>query len=515
MGVDQADSRVGLLEGRMGIDSTLWCLMLIVGCFTLTSEGYIGWFYNLMSLNPSAGADWHALVGNYAFQGVGMALAALYMHRRTRAMEAPLLLAVLVLHLAFAAPAALATAPLAAVVFGYLMALSAGAVQAFYLSWLVLLAKPNRRGTAFGVGYACSSGLTWLLSLARGAVGSSFPLSLAACLAFTAVTAAFLVLIRPDSAGLGDGAGDASPRERVGAVASDRPDEPASQSRLSEPVDRGSGIFADRFSAIPGGRASVALACAAVLLMSLEKSLGFGFPPSDIELGVSVEFSRLFYAAGLVVAGIVYDYNRFYGAVCGMAAMVTPFAMLALSGEPVSGTVLWSLDYLLSGFFALFRAMLFLDFAEREAKVYLAGFGLMFGRLGDAAGNALCLSLDGNNVALVGLAGIALVCAILMAVQLFTRLQGILLPAGQSADQSAQRMSDDDRFALFARYFDLTRREQEVLREVLARHTNVEAAEALFVSESTIKFHMRNLLKKTGCDNRVELRDLYAEWHPS
>ena len=40
----------------------------------------------------------------------------------------------------------------------------------------------------------------------------------------------------------------------------------------------------------------------------------------------------------------------------------------------------------------------------------------------------------------------------------------------------------------------------------------MEAAELLYVSESTIKFHIRNLLRKTGCRNRVELRELYTAW---
>jgi DNA-binding CsgD family transcriptional regulator len=248
-----------------------------------------------------------------------------------------------------------------------------------------------------------------------------------------------------------------------------------------------------------------ALACLVVFGMCLEKGLGYGFPSADIDVGVSVEFSRLFYAAGLVIAGITTDHSRLYGTVCAICALVTPFALLALAAEPIPATVLWSLDYFLFGFSSVFRVVLFLDLAERTGQTYLAPFGLLWGRLGDAAGNALCLML-GNTTSLVAFAGVTFAATIIAAIPLLQRLFTpdpvvIVKPAPQN---------DNDQFDSFAQHYDLSRREREVLQEVLARHTNVEAAEALFVSESTIKFHMRNLLKKTGCKRRADLRELYA-----
>ena len=480
------------MKGRVGIDAALWCLLLICGCFTLTSESYIEWLYRLIALSPSGGADWHALVGNYALQGVGMLLAAVHMQRRARALEPPLLLAALVLHTSFVVPASLATTQGAAIVFGSLMALFSGFIQAFYLVQLALLVEPGRRGVAFGVGYACSSGLTWLLSLAREHMEPTISFGLLTCVAFTVATAGLVLLTFPTSQ-VEAATGEGSPRD-------------------ADELKREG--LAGKSGAIDV-QGTITLACATVLLMSMEKSLGFGFPPADIVLGVSVEFSRLFYAAGLVAAGIAADYNRGYGVVCGTAAMVTPFALLALSGEPVPSTTLWSLDYLLYGFFALFRVMLFLDVATRGDKIFLAGFGLMLGRFGDAAGNALCLSLQGDTVALVGLAGIALVCSILMALQLFPRLyapEPTIVYQPTIVYREVLQPSEEDQFTHFSQYYDLSRREQEVLRQVLARHTNVEAADELVVSESTIKFHMRNLLRKTGCKTRVELRSLYTDW---
>ena len=50
-----------------------------------------------------------------------------------------------------------------------------------------------------------------------------------------------------------------------------------------------------------------------------------------------------------------------------------------------------------------------------------------------------------------------------------------------------------------------TDRELDVLRELADGKSNSEIANLLFVSENTIKTHVRTLLKKTGFTNRTEL----------
>lgn len=50
----------------------------------------------------------------------------------------------------------------------------------------------------------------------------------------------------------------------------------------------------------------------------------------------------------------------------------------------------------------------------------------------------------------------------------------------------------------------LTARELEVLRLMVAGEENPEIAERLFVSRSTVKFHVSNILMKLGATNRTE-----------
>ena len=155
---------------------------------------------------------------------------------------------------------------------------------------------------------------------------------------------------------------------------------------------------------------TIALAGLTIVLVSLTRGIGFYFPMADISAGISLEFSRAFYAVGLILAGIVGDRSRKYGAVSCLAALFFPFAMIALSGEVGISTILWILGYCLFGFLAVFRVVLFSDIARaKENFLYVAGFGLMFGRIGDATGSLTGIILNGKLIPLVIAASICFV----------------------------------------------------------------------------------------------------------
>ncbi|MGO4601968.1 response regulator transcription factor [Terrabacter sp. 2YAF2] len=50
----------------------------------------------------------------------------------------------------------------------------------------------------------------------------------------------------------------------------------------------------------------------------------------------------------------------------------------------------------------------------------------------------------------------------------------------------------------------LTRREDDVLREVARGRSNAEAASALFLSEATVKTHVAAILARTGARDRLQ-----------
>lgn len=55
----------------------------------------------------------------------------------------------------------------------------------------------------------------------------------------------------------------------------------------------------------------------------------------------------------------------------------------------------------------------------------------------------------------------------------------------------------------------LTRREVDVLEQMAGGESNAEIARALVVSESTVKFHVKNILRKLGASNRAEATSRY------
>jgi DNA-binding NarL/FixJ family response regulator len=66
----------------------------------------------------------------------------------------------------------------------------------------------------------------------------------------------------------------------------------------------------------------------------------------------------------------------------------------------------------------------------------------------------------------------------------------------------------------------LTERELEVLRKLSTGATNKEIAHALYISENTVRNHVRNILEKLHLNNRVQaaayaLREGYTDEKPS
>ena len=241
----------------------------------------------------------------------------------------------------------------------------------------------------------------------------------------------------------------------------------------------------------------IALAGLTVVLVSLTRGIGFYFPMADISKGISLEFSRAFYAIGLILAGIVGDRSRKYGAVSCLAALAFPFAMIALSGEVGISIVLWIIGYCLFGFLAVFRVVLFSDIARtKENLLYIAGFGLMFGRIGDAAGNLTGIILNNKLIPLVTVSSICFAVTFIVFFLLYNKLY---MPVPRALPTQEERLN------AFIQKYELSLRENEVLNLIIEGDSNGEISEKLFISENTVKFHVRNILKKTRCSNRTEL----------
>ena len=461
--------------------------------FFLTSSGYLSWLYHLMPLVSAGQTDLLSMSVGYAAQAAGILMFCVLIYRRADLIGRSLYSLLMVLFFICLVPSVLSAGATGTIVFGLLLNVCCGLIAGYYLYALSLSAGVSRRGRIYGYGYAVSALMTWVVSLiGRG----SFLRSPWSLLLYAATAALCAWLGDLPEAGVNhettsdesfeNVSGNNSAAGSVKAGKTDKKDIPAGNRRTDARL----------------GRKTVLMIGFTLFLICLVKNLGFGFPSADVHSGISIELSRLVYAAGLIAAGHVNDRSRKYGAVCTLIALITPFIMLTLEGESVPHIILWNLDYLIYGFFSVYRVLLFTDLAGSQDMPFLAPLGLAIGRMGEASGNLTELLLRGHTTVLVLLAAGLFAVTVFLFIRMY---QDLYIPF------AVQKKTDREIFEHFAVRHDLSVREKEVLRYLLDGYTNAEIAGKLFVSESTVKFHVHNLLQKTGCSGRAQLRSAYLE----
>ena len=236
------------------------------------------------------------------------------------------------------------------------------------------------------------------------------------------------------------------------------------------------------------------LTAVVVFLLLMEQELGFAFPIKDAADGVYIEFTRIFYGAGLIIAGLVSDRNRRWGAICCLAALAFPFAALALGSNVAGETIMWVLAYLFLGFLSVYRILVFSDISGKSGLPAFAVLGLLAGRLGEAAGTLGAGMFTGTP--LIILSGAVFVLVIGLFFLLYQKLYNTIT----SPEEAEQR-----RHMEYVSRFGLSAREQEIFSFIIQGMSNTEIANTLYITESTVKFHASNIFKKTGLGSRLAL----------
>jgi DNA-binding CsgD family transcriptional regulator len=67
------------------------------------------------------------------------------------------------------------------------------------------------------------------------------------------------------------------------------------------------------------------------------------------------------------------------------------------------------------------------------------------------------------------------------------------------------------KYEAFERKYSLSAREREVFRFVVQGYSNLEISTSLYISESTVKYHVGNIFKKTACSNRTDLAVMFRD----
>lgn len=155
---------------------------------------------------------------------------------------------------------------------------------------------------------------------------------------------------------------------------------------------------------------------------------------------------------------------------------------------------MWMLAYLFLGFWSVYRILVFSDISSKSGMPAFAVFGLMVGRLGEATGTFGAGVFTGTP--LVVLSG----TVFMLVIALFFLLYQKLYNSVTSPEEAEKRRQIE-----YVNRFGLSAREQEIFSLIIQGMSNTEIANALYITESTVKFHAGNIFKKTGLSSRLEL----------
>lgn len=75
-----------------------------------------------------------------------------------------------------------------------------------------------------------------------------------------------------------------------------------------------------------------------------------------------------------------------------------------------------------------------------------------------------------------------------------------------------ENSSEDNQVIDFCKYYQMTKRESEILRLVLKGKKNQEIADELFISVGTVKSHIYSIYKKLAVDRRSQLMHVFMEY---
>ena len=480
---------------------------IIVLCFLYTGAGYLSWMYHLIDFYPATNVDVLTEVIGYLFQALGIFIFSFTIknanrltNRNTLYTTASLIttpignIAILIIDLALIIAACLSPNAALTLIFGYLMNITHGLVAGVYLTLLVTHVTQQKRALVFAIGYAAGTVLSHLLST----IGNdNFLRDNRVLIIYAIITLLAIIILyhfyahslqvnMPNMTANTGSKGDTELKDITGSkVNTSSADSPGITLAHSQ-----------SFKALIDS--PVFLTLLTVFLLCTVKNMGFYFPLSDVTgASISLEFTRVFYAAGLIIAGIINDRSRKWGSVCCIAPLVLPFAMLALGSTLNSRDVLWIICYLFFGFYTVYRVIVFADMAGKARELtYLAPLGLMVGRLGDAIGSGLGITLTKYPVVLIATCFIAFMASMFLFINMFSKLYIVAAPSTRTLEE---KLLD------FQSKYQLSAREMEVLKLVMDGRNNTEIADDLFISYNTVKFHIKNLFKKANCSNRAEL----------
>ena len=402
---------------------------------------------------------------NYGLQALGMLLfmwgmkkfPSLFKKKQT-------FIAILATGTPFMAGMLLIKNGLAMCILGGVFNLFIGMYFGYYLTMLAAFVDEKRLGFAYGISYAVATVGTYAISLIGD---SSFLVSEAVVVLYIIFALLTIALI---------------------IYSEDIPVEPEDKKSSDNDADL-----------LPTLKRLIII----VFLMAFVSSAGSGLylalPASS---DVNFTLTRAFYAIGLIATGIIIDKSRQLGGLLTLASLTYPLIATSLLSNGENGTLALCISYMFLGFFAVYRVVAFSDLGQKnKAFLPVAGLGLMIARLVDVIITILLFYADLTlNSKLIITALVYSLTLILFILFLQKEHNG-----SKREKETEPELSKEALLAKFSEQYGLTAREQEILSCIDSGKNDSEIAEQFFISKSTVRFHISNLMKKTGCTSRIEV----------
>jgi DNA-binding CsgD family transcriptional regulator len=341
-------------------------------------------------------------------------------------------------------------------------------------------APTSRLGLCYGLAYAVGAFGTWLISEISGGLMTSYRIIFADSL-LIALIVVIILMYR-----------DAFENGRDGENAD------------TEAPQTADGISPDTAR----GRKILILLCLVIAIMAPISSIGTN---NNLYVEYSREFillaQRSFYAVGLIAAGLIFDKNRMIGGICTIVSLIYPIVLIMVYQE--SGLVMpvIGMSYVILGFFAVYRAASLMTLAADSKKLQLAPLGLAVARICEAVSVLAIIEIGCDELASVILVSVLFIPLVIL---FFLMVKEQYTPPAAAAG-APRELSADERRAAFAEQYGLTRREEEIATFLSEGRSNGEIADLLQLSENTVRFHVSNILKKTGMKDRNEVSRAYRQ----
>ncbi|MBP5261951.1 MAG: helix-turn-helix transcriptional regulator [Clostridiales bacterium] len=430
---------------------------IIATCFLYAGSVYMSQFYRLIDVCDGETVDLITSCGNYICQALGLIAFMIGFRFLPKVFGNKRAFAVLIMvGTVFMILSQLSPNTNIIIWAGYLFNIHTGLCFGFYLTQYAAKMCPAHIAIFYGIAYSIGSLGTYLLSLPQD---GEF-------LKSTAITVLYFVLAVITA---------------VLAILSDN-------------------IPADTDNSVD--RKNVSQISAIVIIMTIISVNGSGLYYSLPQAAdVNWNLIRCFYAAGLVLTGIVMDKDRRIGEILTAVSLVYPLIVAALIGEGVTGTVTMGLSYLFRGCLTIYYVIFFVDLYARNSKtLFLAPLGLCLSRIVEAVLSYFMVAFQLSNLVHIIITAVFFVPLIILVI---IRQTGG--PRAAAAVPDAAPVDETKRKALFAEQYSLTAREAEILDLIHEGLTDDEISAKINISRNTVRFHVSNILKKTGTSSRVEV----------